>query len=103
MATDGPGDQTVVAEVVDPSTAPVTGCDGEHQGQFAGGGGGQESLLECQDQLFREADAAEPAHHDRVAVTNQSDRVRRADKLVLSRERQEIDRIGHGLKVGRRP
>jgi hypothetical protein len=82
MSADHALDQTLVREMVEPAILSVALAGRIEQGQVARPARGEEALFERERDSFGKADPAEPARADRVAISDQSDRLGWRDDLA---------------------
>ena len=81
-SADTTGEQAGVAQPVEPAALPVSGGNGEHQGEISRGSGIQESLLQREGQFLGKTLTHKSLDHQVVTVADQPDGIRGADDLV---------------------
>jgi len=97
VPADGPLQQALVAQAVEPAPFPVALRDGERQREIRWRTGLQESRLQRQGQFLGEALPGKTLHHDGVAVADQRHGLGGGDALV--RGGQAGQRLGGKLHL----
>ncbi len=84
MPPHDPFDQAFVAIVVEPPIFPIPLAGSIDKGQISGPAGREKNFLQLHVNLFRDADADEPARCDRISVLNDSNSLLGSHYLPLA-------------------
>ena len=86
MSSDRARDEALVGEAIQATIFPVTRRGREHEREIPGRLGLDEAALQCGEQFLGSSDAHEARAADRVAVSDQRDRLIGRDDLVLDHD-----------------